>query len=275
MTALAPGVSVTAARGLDVVRSPARRQGGNPARGLVLPLVLIFGWWALAQAALIDPRLLPPPQAVVEAGWEQLNSGGLLGHLFASLSRNLAGFALGAVAGIGFGLLVGLSSLGDRLLRPSFDALKSVAVFAWIPLIAMWFGFGETSKIVFIAVAAFWPVALNAWEGVRSAPRPLLEVGTALTYTPIQQIRHTVLPAALPSIVTGVQLGLIHSWLATVGAEYFLSKGAGIGGLLIEGRDRFDMPLVVLGVILLGCVGYALNRAAAFAGARLAPWRHA
>jgi sulfonate transport system permease protein len=244
-------------------------------RGLAPPLLILGAWQAAGTAALADPRLLPPPAAVAEAAWDQLARHGLLRHLAVSLGRDLAGFSLGAAAGVAFGGLAGLSRLADRLLRPGFDALKSVAVFAWIPLIALWFGIGETSKVVFIALATFWPVAVNTWEGVARVPAPLREVAAALTLTRAQRLRHLVWPSALPAVLTGVQLGLIHSWLATVGSEYFLSKGSGIGGILVEGRERFDMPLVILGVAVLGLVGFALNRLAQLAGTRLAPWRQA
>ena len=103
----------------------------------------------------------------------------------------------------------------------------------------------------------------------------MLEVGRILRLTRRQILTRILLPSALPSILTGIQLALIYSWLATVGAEYFMTVGPGIGGLVIEGRERFDMGLVMLGVVVLGAVGYAINRLAAATGTRLAPWRQA
>lgn len=242
-------------------------------RGLVPPLLLLAGWQAASLAALVDPRLVPPPAAVAATAWRVLGDGGTWIALGASLARCLAGFALGAAAGFAFGLLCGLSRGASALLGPSFHALKNVAVFAWIPLIAMWFGFGEQARIAFIALASFTPVVLNTWEGVAGAPGRLLEVGAALRFGRWQSIARIRLPAALPSLMTGIQLGLMHAWLATVGAEYFLAKGTGLGGILIEGRDTFDMALVLLGVVLLGLVGFLLTQAAERAGAWLAPWR--
>ena len=155
------------------------------------------------------------------------------------------------------------------------NALKAIAVFAWIPLIAIWFGFGEESKSAFVALAAFTPVVLNTDEGVRNTPRALLEVGAALEYGPWQRLRRIHLSAAVLSILTGLQLGLICAWLAIVGAEYFLAKGSGLGSVLLEGRDRFDMAQLLLGVTLLGGIGFCLNRLAAPLGARLTLWRAA
>ena len=243
------------------------------ARGAALPLLLLAGWQLGAMAGLTDARLLPPPAAVLSQAWNSLGDAALPSALAASLARCLTGFALGAAAGLLLGLLLGLSSTAGRLIGPSFHAFKNVAVFAWIPLIAMWFGFGEAARIAFITLAVITPVTLNAWEGVAATPRPLLEVGAALRFTWPQQLWRIRLPAALPSILTGLQLGLIHAWLATVGAEYFLAKGTGLGGLLIEGRDRFDMALVIIGIVLLSGIGVALNGALRQVAARLTPWR--
>ncbi|PZW50825.1 sulfonate transport system permease protein [Humitalea rosea] len=243
------------------------------ARGLVLPLGLLALWQGVAAGGLADPRLLAPPGEVAATAWRVLTDPAIFLALGASLGRCLAGFVLGAGLGLCFGLLCGLSRPADRLLGPSFHALKNVAVFAWIPLIAMWFGFGEEARIIFIALATFTPMVLNSWEGIAGTPRALLEVGSVLRFGPWQSLARIRLPAALPSMMTGVQLGLMHAWLATIGAEYFLAKGTGLGGVLIEGRDTFDMALVLVGVVLLGAVGLVLSQMARLGGARLAPWK--
>lgn len=249
--------------------SPSRWLGALP------PLVLLALWQGASSAGFGDPRLLPPPASVLTTAWERLADPGLATALGASLGRCLAGFGLGAALGLGFGLLCGLFGTAARLVGPTFHALKNIAVFAWIPLIALWFGMGEEARLAFITIAVVTPVALNVWEGVAGTPSALLEVAAALRFGPWQRLSRIRLPAALPSILTGLQLGLIHAWLATVGAEYFLAKGTGLGGLLIEGRDRFDMALLILGVMLLGGIGVLLHQGLRWAAGHLAPWRSA
>jgi sulfonate transport system permease protein len=241
--------------------------------GILLPVVVLLAWEVGSRSGAIDPRILPPLETVTRTAVRQFRDGFLITDLAASVGRDLAGFAMGAALGILVGTLLGLSRTADLLLRPSFDWVKQIAIFAWIPLISMWFGIGEMSKIVFIALAAFTPVVLNVCEGVRGASHQLWEVGRVLTFTRWQFIRRLFIPAALPSILTGIHLALIYAWLATVGAEYFMTAGPGIGGLIIEGRDRFDMSQVMLGVVLLGLVGYALNHAAGALEHRLLRWR--
>lgn len=244
-------------------------------RGCVLPLVLLVAWELASRSGLADPRLLPPPVTVAVAAVHELTEGRLLRDLAASLTRDLLGLTIGTSLGLVLGMLLGMSRLADRLLSPSFDGLKQIAIFAWIPLISMWFGIGETAKIVFIALAAFTPVVVNTVQGVRGTSRQLAEVGAMLTFTGAQRLRRIVLPAALPSILTGVHLALIYSWLATVGAEYFMTVGPGIGGLVIEGRERFAMELVLLGVVALGLVGFLLNLLAGALERHLTSYRHA
>jgi sulfonate transport system permease protein len=240
-------------------------------RGAVLPVLLLLLWETASHSGLIDPHILPPLEAVAAGAADP----SLPGDLKASVLRYLAGFAVGSTAGVLFGGVLGLSRIAERLLLPSFDFLKQIAIFAWIPLIAMWFGVGETAKVVFIAMAAFTPVVVNTIEGIRGAPRQLLEVGAVLTFGRFQRIRRIILPAALPAIMTGLQLALIYAWLATIGAEYFMTAGPGIGGLIIDGRERFQMSEVMLGVVLLGGIGFLFARIAMALESRLLRWRQA
>ena len=106
-----------------------------------------------------------------------------------------------------------------------------------------------------------------------SAPPQILEVARSLCLSRSQTLRRVYLPAAVPSILTGIHLGLIYTWLATVAAEYFMTVGPGLGGMIIAGRERFDMDLVMLGVVILGAVGYGLNRLAQWAEEYLLRWR--
>jgi sulfonate transport system permease protein len=168
---------------------------------------------------------------------------------------------------------LGLSRTLDRYVGPTFNAVKQIAVFAWIPLISVWFGVGEAAKVAFIALAAFTPVVVNTWAGARSVPRDLGEVADVLTLSRWQRLTRLEIPSALPSIFVGLQLSLIYSWLATVGAEYFMTIGPGIGGLMTEGREQFHMEVVILGVLLLGGIGFGLNRLAGLLETGVLRWK--
>jgi len=242
-------------------------------RGWVLPLALLVVWWWAVQSGWSTSPLLVSPLAVWQRGVEQVSSGELWVALSASLWRNAWGFAIGASIGLVFGALLGWSRWFERLVGPSFHTLKQISLFAWIPMLSMWFGLGDAAKIAFIAMAAFFPVVLNTFEGLRSVPREYIEVARVYEFSVWQLMRRVIAPAAAPSIFTGIQLSLIYTWLATLGAEYLLASGKGIGNTLIDGREHFWMDLVLFGVVVIGLVGFVLNWLLTALEKRLLAWR--
>lgn len=228
-------------------------------KGWWLPLSLLVIWWQLTANQLVNLNFWVPPEAVLQAA-EQLWEDGLLwDHLTASVWRMAGGFAYGALAGLSLGLLLGLSNWADRLLTPTFSAFRQISVFAWIPLISLSFGLGEASKIFFIALVAFLPVVVNTYEGIKSVPVNLLEVGRVYQFNPGLTIRRIVLPAAAPSILMGLELSGIYAWLATIGAEYLLTSNGGIGAMMSSAQQTFMMDQVFVGIILSGLVGFSVT----------------
>jgi sulfonate transport system permease protein len=242
-------------------------------RALVLPIALVIAWELSTRFGLVNTRLLVRPSLVIERGWRELNEGGLLPQLAASLARDLGGAALGSVFGLLVGSLMGVSRLWERVLGPSFHAAKQVAIFAWLPLMSVWLGTGELAKLVFVGLAAFYPVALNTFEGIRGVAPAHVEVAKVFRFTRLQVFRRVVLPGAAPSILTGVKLGLVYAWLGTIGAEYLLAAAPGVGNLMIDGRESFQMDKVLLGVIVVGAVGFGISAIASAVEARLLRWR--
>ncbi|MDQ8030561.1 MAG: ABC transporter permease [Bordetella sp.] len=254
---------------------PLSDEDGRRWRGLVLPVVAVALWWVLARADLVNSALLVSPGKVLATAADQVVTGKLWRALGASLAREFTGFLIGSVAGLLLGALLGVSRGFNRLIGPSFNTFKQISLFAWIPLISVWFGLGDTAKVVFLSLAALVPVVVNTCDGIRSTPKPLLEVARVYGYSRLQTFVHVVLPAATPAIFTGVYLALIYSWLATIGAEYLLVAGVGIGNLLIEGSEHFQMDLVIFGMFVVGLVGWLMNAVARRAERRLAHLRGA
>jgi len=242
-------------------------------RGWVLPLGLLLVWWTAFHFGWSTSPLLVSPTAVWERALRYTASGELREALGASLWRNLAGFAIGATGGLLFGAALGFSRRFERVVGPSFHTLKQISLFAWIPLISVWFGLGDAAKVAFLSLAAFFPVVLNTFEGIRSVPRELIEVARVLRLTRWQVLSRVALPSAAPSIFAGIHLALVYAWLATLGAEYLLVAGKGIGNTLIDGREHLQMDLVIFGVIVVGAVGFTLNWLATQIENRLLAWR--
>lgn len=243
-------------------------------RGLV-PIIALFAAWGLgAEAGWVNPMVLPPLGEVFGGLVDPTVLQHLGQGLAASGVRLVLGGAVGVAVGLTLGALLGLSDTADRLIGPSFHAFRQVALFAWIPLITAWLGGGDLAKVVFVALASFKPVVMGTFEGIRSVPPQYLDVGRAMCFSRRRTLVRIVIPAALPSIVGGLQLSLIYGWLATIGAEYLMGGIAeGIGSFVVAGREHLDLPAVYLGVIVIAVVGLTLNKGLRWLGARALRWQ--
>lgn len=248
------------------------RQPLDP-RAWVLPALLV-GLWALScDMGWVGPDLLPSPLRVLETAYAHGQSGELTTGLQASLIRYLSGLVAGSLVGFGLGALLSVSRLAEHVITPTFNTFKQIAFFAWIPLLSMWCGQGELAKIILIAMAAFIPVTLNTSEGIRSVSRELTEVSQVLALNQRQIWLTLILPSAAPQIFTGLTLALIYSWLATIGAEYFLSASAGVTNPMLDGREQFDMALVIYGMVIIALLGALFNAIAVDLERRAQRWR--
>jgi sulfonate transport system permease protein len=227
--------------------------------GAVLPLLILSAWAAAVHLGFLDVRLWSSPEQVMKGGWAALRDGSLPTALAASLKRDLMGFVLGAGLGLPLGLLLARVGLADRLLSPTLNATRQVALFAWVPFLSLWLGNDEVGRIAFIALASFFPVLLNSHLGAARVQARHLEVARLLCLRPRRVLLKVVLPSALPAILTGLRLGLIYAWLATIGAEYLFATTMGVGSLMMDARDLFRMDLVILGMMVIGGVGFLLN----------------
>jgi sulfonate transport system permease protein len=233
----------------------------------------LAAWIVLSRTGLVDSRLLVPPGRVLLVPFTDPDGSTVWLSLAASLCRMLAGFVIGASLGALAGFVMGVSRLGQRLIGPSFTALRQITLFAWIPLLTAWFGNAEPAKLVFISLSAFFPMALNTVQGFRDVPVAYLELAQVLRLSPRATLTRVLLPGALPAITIGIELALIGAWIGTVGAEFAMGFGRGIGIYLAEGREQFRMDIVIVGALALALVGYGMNRALHFALKRFVPWR--
>jgi sulfonate transport system permease protein len=230
-------------------------------RGMVPPALLLVLWWQATDREWVSSLVLVPFGQLGQALLDDEIRRSLTEGLLSTFARLLTGASIGISGGLVLGIVMGLSRVFDRILGPSFHAVRQVAILAWIPLLTAWFGNGDLCKIVFVALAASKPMVMGTYEGIRSAPAQLVEVGRALCLSRFRMLYKIILPAAAPSIVTAMQLSLIFSWFAAIGAEYAIgAMSSGIGSVVITAQEHFRTDIVLVGVILISCVGILMNK---------------
>lgn len=244
-------------------------------RGWIIPLILLLIWLVVSAKQWVDPALLAPPQAVWAAFVTAWQSGEVMENIVASLLRNTTGFVVGGLVGAVLGLALGLNVWLDRIFSPTLNAIKHVAVFAWIPLMIMWFGHGELSKVIFIALVVFYPVFFNTYDGVKNVPVKMKEVAEIFQLGRVGTFTKVLLPAAAPSIFAGLNIALVFSWVATVGAEYFFVSSVGVVNPIMDGQNLFQMEVVLYGMAIIAVVGLLFSKAAQYFENYNLRWRKA
>jgi sulfonate transport system permease protein len=240
--------------------------------GWPLPLTVLAVWALAAHFEWVAPQVLPAPEAVALTFKDSLLSGELWANLQISLLRVLAGFSVGLVGGLALGVAMGLSPTFKDYVYPTFKAFAQVPVLGWLPLLMLLVGIDEALKIILISKAALVPITLNTYKGIQGVPTRYIEVARALEFTRWQMLSKVVFPSALAPIWNGVRYGLTHAWLALVVVE-LLASSEGLGYMIVYGRQLFQLDVVLAAVVVVGAVGYALDKLLALAERRLLGWR--
>ncbi|WP_297833196.1 ABC transporter permease [Pseudomonas sp.] len=242
-------------------------------RGVLLPLLLIAAWEYMSQRDAAHAYAFASLSAIGTSLGELLKSGELYNNALASLQRTCLGLLIGVVCGVAVGASMALSRIAERLIGPLYHTLRQVPILGLIPLIALWFGSGEFSKVLIVSLAAFYPMTLNTFEGFSHVEARYREVGRVFELSRIQQFTHVLLPSALPSLVNGLLHALAFAWVSSVGSELFLSTGAGLGNLMMTAEAGARMEVVVICVLCIGLLGYAMNQLFSRVSRHLLRWR--
>jgi NitT/TauT family transport system permease protein len=237
---------------------------------------LFVVWLVVTTTGLVSSRVLPSPQALVEEFYNLLLNGytgkPLWVHVWASLVRTLVGLSAALLIGIPLGLLIGASRVAAALLTPIFSFLRPVPAIALIPLIILYFGIGDFSKIFVIFVTATLYVILNASAGVKSVSQDLLRAGTNMGLTRGQLFWHVILPASAPQIMTGIKTATAVSWALVVASELIAAQG-GLGYMIMDAATFYRIPDVYIAITIIGLIGLALETIETYAETQLLHWR--
>jgi sulfonate transport system permease protein len=250
------------------------RRFARPALGLLLPVGLALIWETVVWSGLSNGRLVPPPSKVFATIVELARSGELGRHVVATLTRVVAGFGLGVMAGTLFGAISGYWGLARRLLDPTVQALRAIPSIAWVPLFILWLGIFETSKIALIAVGVFFPVYLGVMGAILSVDRKIVEVGRTFRLSGPAMIRRILLPAVLPAYVVALRVGLGLGWMFVVAAE-FMGASEGLGYLLIDGQQLGKPAQILAAIVIFAVLGKTTDWLIEIGSAPLLRWQDA
>jgi sulfonate transport system permease protein len=242
------------------------------ARGIAIPLVVVSVWQYITAQGWVQPVLLPSPLNIAQSFVQLGKNGELFQDVGISLYRAAIGFTIGGGLGLLAGLAVGLWRWMEDVMDPTLQTIRTVPHLAITPLFILWFGLGETSKILLIALGAFFPLYINTFMGIRNVDKKLFDVAKVLDFTKVQQLVRLVLPGALPNILLGLRLSLGVAWLTLIVAE-LMGSSSGVG-YLIENATQFSQTaFVFVGIVIFAVIGKLSDSLVRLLEHRLLKWR--
>lgn len=238
----------------------------------IVPVIIVITWQLLVQFGFITTRILPTPLAVVQAAIRLISSKELFTDVGISTERALLGLAIGGSIGFVLGLVNGVFTLGEKLLDSTIQMIRTIPNLALIPLVILWFGIGEESRLFLIALGVFFPIYLNTFHGIRQVDRDLIEMGKVYGLTTWELFWQVIFPGALPSILVGLRFALGIMWLTLIVAET-IAANSGIGYMTTNAREFIQTDVLVFGIVLYALLGKLSDVIARLLERRLLRWQ--
>ncbi len=238
--------------------------------------VLLLVWWLVTAMGWVKPLFVPSPQAIVDK-FIAISSDGFTGtplwrHVLISTGRVFGAFLLACVIGIPLGLAMGISPMIRGIFDPPIEFYRPIPPLAYLPLMIIWFGIGETSKILLIFLSVFAPVALGARAGVRSAAIEQIHAAYSFGATRWQVLRYIILPSAMPEILTAMRIGVGFGWTTLVAAE-MVAATEGIGYMVLSASQFLQTAIVIMGIIVIAAIAYLFDLLMRFVERKVVPWK--
>jgi ABC-type nitrate/sulfonate/bicarbonate transport system permease component len=237
----------------------------------VILILLLLALWQFSALYVMDTPTWPPVTRIFQAWVSDLLDGTLITNLVATFWRQMLGYWLAVVLGIGVGLAMGYFRVAYNLMEPLIEVFRPIPGPAYLPVLVLFVGIGDEMKVVLILVASLFPILLNTYSGVRAIDPVQFDTARTLGLTTLQTLREIVLPAALPQILTGMRISLAISLILAILSEMIVSND-GLGYFTLLAERTFKVPDMYAGIFTLAMFGYALNRLFLFGEARLIRW---
>lgn len=254
--------------------APGQGSAAAIATGTVVALLLL--WVVVSNSGLVKPLFLPTPQAVfgkfVQVATEGFAGATLLEHTLTSLARVFGAFALACATAIPIGVLMGVSRVARGIFDPPIEFYRPLPPLAYLPMVIIWFGIGEFSKIYLIFLAIFAPMAIAARSGVRSVSIEQIHAAYSMGATRMQVIWHVILKSALPEIFTGMRIGIGVGWTTLVAGEMVAST-KGLGFMVLNAAEFLASDVVIMGIIVIGLFAFVFDLLMRHLEKVLVPWK--
>lgn len=231
----------------------------NIIKTLTVPLVILIIWWFGSSLHLWNDYVLPSPYKIFTVFCVMIKSGELIKHVLASLKRVVIGFTIAFSLSFSLGIFSGISPKKSIYYNLIVEFMRHVPPISMIPLLILWFGIGEKSKIIIIVLASFFPMFLNIKKGITFCDLKLLEVGDTLGFSKFKKFYKIILPYALPDILVGMRIGFGYSWRAIIGAE-MIAAASGLGYLILDAQQMSRSDKVIVGIFVIGLIGVLCDR---------------
>jgi sulfonate transport system permease protein len=234
-----------------------KRSGSRVPRSIerLAGVIVLVALWALAvRVGWLSPNILAGPSTVLTAGWDMLRDGRLTEAIWASLQRVAWGLAIGIPIGVALALFAGLSRIGDDAIDANMGMLRFVPIIAIQPLLILWLGVGETTKITLIVLGVIFPIYINVSAAVRSVDPGLLELSRVIGLGRTQQLRRVILPSIVPGLLVGLRYAVALAWLLLVFAEQ-INATSGIGFLMLRAQTFFQTDVMVVCIVAYAVLG--------------------
>ncbi len=258
MTDAAPTVSVQTLAGVSAAPSESRWR--IVARNAFPFLVVGTIWEIVARLGVFPPKLFPPLEEVAAALVRLTADGILPHHVFDTLLRLSAGFALAAVVGVAIGVAMGRSRLAEDIFLPLISIGAPIPGIAYAPLFLLWFGLGNGTTVLLVGFVSAFPIIFNTWTGVKSVKEIWVRSAQAMGADNRRLFHHVILPGALPYVLTGLRLGLAQAWRILVGVEMLAAVPWGLGWMIFGAREFLNTDVMLAGIVVIGAIGLALEK---------------
>jgi sulfonate transport system permease protein len=220
----------------------------------ISPIALLVLWQVASSTGLLPATTIGSPEDIATAAWDLIEDGQLSGALVVSLRRVALGVLFGVALAVVLGLIAGLSQWGDVLLDPPMQMARTIPLYGVVPLFIVWFGIGESTKVILIALGAMVPLYLNLTAALRGIDPELREVADTLRLTRWERLRHLIFPAALPGALVGLRLSLAVAWLVLIVSET-INADSGIGFIVNNARTFLQNDVIVVGLLTYAVLG--------------------